>query len=153
MFYLDLEKMSVKKLPEEQEMITRFTTLAVVNNGGIKAIYDAASEVVKVALNNTEQNKVYNFYFDVKTEKEMDEDEFETTINILLTAFFKHNELKIGRPRERRLDVPDNLKQNVNCSMSLLKSAINIQTRVNKFQITLANGDLRYEMVGEVINV
>jgi hypothetical protein len=61
---------------------------------------------------------------------------FTTVVNILTAIFFDSICIPKGRPRERRLDVPENLKT-VAASLSLLKKAINSQTYYNKFNLTV----------------
>ena len=80
--------------------------------------------------------------------EELSEEVFETAVNVLVAEFFKGIRINQGRQRERRLDVPDELKQNVHCNMSLLKNAINYNTLIDKFQLGIINRELAYIMVG-----
>lgn len=91
----------------------------------------------------------YKFEFEVQTDEELSVESFESAVKLILAAAFETIlvDTKKGRPRERRLDVPENLKT-LNCNMSLLKNAINYQTLVDKFQIEIYSGDLRYILVG-----
>jgi hypothetical protein len=77
---------------------------------------------------------------------------FESAVNVVLTAFFEEltGRSGVGRPRERRLDVPEELKV-VNCSMSLMKRAVNYKTVVDKFQVQIDGNDedgFRFILVG-----
>lgn len=62
---------------------------------------------------------------------------FITTVNIISAIFFECFCINKGRPRERRLDVPDTLKLLAG-NMSLIKRAINSQTKNDLFNITVA---------------
>ena len=91
----------------------------------------------------------YKFEFEVQADEKLSVESFESAVKLILAAAFEMVlvDTKKGRPRERRLDVPENLKV-VNCNMSLLKNAINYATIVDKFQIEIYSGDLRFILVG-----
>lgn len=75
---------------------------------------------------------------------------FLTAVNIISAIFFDMMCTTKGRPRERRLDVPENLKV-LKTNMSLLKRAINAKTLVDCFNVTICwstpFGELIYELV------
>jgi hypothetical protein len=79
---------------------------------------------------------------------EITEEEFESAVNVILAAFFRNIRVDKGRPRERRLDVPENLKGDVHCSLALLKNAINYRTLVDRFQLEITGRGLIYILVG-----
>lgn len=75
-------------------------------------------------------------------------DEFLSWVNIAVAEFFHAITSVTGRPRERRLDVPDRLKV-VKCNMALLKNAINHQTFTDVFNLHIICGDLEYYLCNE----
>ena len=147
--YLDLTDLKTKSITYEKgsEIITKGTSITITENMSINEITLISKEAVKNILEDLNPNKIYNFVFDIMPE-ELSEEVFETVINILVAEFFKGIRINQGRQRERRLDVPDELKQNVYCNMSLLKNAINYNTLINKFQLEIVNRELVYIMVG-----
>ena len=147
--YLDLTDLKTKSITYEKgsEIITKGTSITITENMSINEITLISKEAVKNILEDLNPNKIYNFVFDIMPE-ELSEEVFETVINILVAEFFKGIRINQGRQRERRLDVPDELKQNVYCNMSLLKNAINYNTLIDKFQLEIVNRELVYIMVG-----
>lgn len=77
---------------------------------------------------------------------------FTTVVNVFTAVFLDEMCVKpyTGRPRERRLDVPEKLKM-ASISMSLLKKNVNMKTYCNRFNIGIEwtnNGiDYRYSML------
>ena len=147
--YLDLTDLKTKSITYEKgsEIITKGTSITITENMSINEITLISKEAVKSILEDLNPNKIYNFVFDIMPE-ELSEEVFETVVNILVAEFFKGIRINQGRQRERRLDVPDELKQNVYCNMSLLKNAINYNTLIDKFQLEIVNRELVYIMVG-----
>ena len=145
--YLDLADLETKLITDRSEIITKGTSIRITEDMGINEITLISKEAVKNILEDLNPNKIYNFLFDIMPE-ELSEEVFETVINILVAEFFKGIRINQGRQRERRLDVPDELKQNVYCNMSLLKNAINYNTLIDKFQLEIVNQELVYIMVG-----
>lgn len=147
--YLDLTDLKTKAITDEKgnEIITKVTSITITENMSINEITLISKEAVKSILEDLNPNKIYNFVFDIVPE-ELSEEVFETVINILVAEFFKGIRISQGRQRERRLDVPNELKQNVYCNMSLLKNAINYNTLIDKFQLEIVNQELIYIMVG-----
>ena len=92
------------------------------------------------------------FHFLLESAEPFTFESFESAVNVVLTAFFEEltGRSGVGRPRERRLDVPEELKV-VNCSMSLMKRAVNYKTVVDKFQVQIDGNDedgFRFILVG-----
>lgn len=92
----------------------------------------------------------YTVFIKQDEEEPLSEEEFaqmtEYYINVinceLLTSLIKPN--KLGRPRERRLDVPENLKRNIFINgVALIKNMLNYQTYVNLFNVSM-NFTLEY---------
>ena len=147
--YLDLADLEIKLIAgaKGSEIITKGISVEISEDMTINEITLISKEAVKILLEDLNPNKIYNFIFDVRPE-ELSEEAFETAVNVLVAEFFKGIRINQGRQRERRLDVPDELRQNVHCNMSLLKNAINYNTLIDKFQLEIINRELVYIMVG-----
>ena len=145
--YLDIADLKIKSITKGNEIVTKGVNIEINEDMSINEMTLVSKEAVKSILENLNPNKIYNFIFDVIPE-ELSEEVFETAINVLVAEFFKGIRINQGRQRERRLDVPDELKQNVHCNMSLLKNAINYNTLIDKFQLDIINRELAYIMVG-----
>ena len=145
--YLDLGDLKIKSITKGNEIVTKGVNIEINEDMSINEMTLVSKEAVKNLLKDLDPNKIYNFIFDVIPE-ELSEEVFETAINVLVAEFFKGIRINQGRQRERRLDVPDELKQNVHCNMSLLKNAINYNTLIDKFQLDIINRELAYIMVG-----
>lgn len=145
--YLDLTDLKIKSITKGNEIVTKGVNIEINEDMSINEMTLVSKEAVKSILENLNPNKIYNFIFDVILE-ELSEEVFETAVNVLVAEFFKGIRINQGRQRERRLDVPDELKQNVHCNMSLLKNAINYNTLIDKFQLDIINRELAYIMVG-----
>lgn len=80
------------------------------------------------------------FHIDLKCGPINDPEEadafFTTAVNVFSAVFFDCMCVPKGRSRERRLDVPENLKQ-LATNMSLVKRAINMQTYYNSFHLQI----------------
>lgn len=145
--YLNLE---ILQAEEYKKGTTIITQLKIEKDFSLKSLYDRAEKTIHNRFKDL-SNKVYNFIFYINyfDDKNLDEADFETAVNVILTAFFKQITTDKGRPRERRLDVPENLKIEVNCSLGLIKEAINHQTLTDRFQLEIRSGNLRYILVGD----
>ena len=150
--YLDLVSLQIEKTNDNQEIITKGTYINIEENSSISSMASLIEAAVKKMVKDLDGDKVYNFAIDVLTteETELNEDDFESAVCCVLSSFFNCliGKEGAGRQRERRLDVPENLKKDVNCNMSLLKRAINYKTQVDKFQLTISSRSLKYILVG-----
>ena len=145
--YVDLKDLKVKTINLDEEIITKGTHIDVPKDLSISTLSSLIKPAVKNLVADLNENKIYNFAFDLLGE--IEEEEFESAVNVILAAFFEMMiSSKLGRARERRLDVPENLKKEVNCNMSLLKRAINYKTVVDRFQLTIGCRSLQYILVG-----
>lgn len=147
--YINLDNLKVEVATDE-EIIVRGSNVVINENTSLSELLFLMERAVKNAFQNIDATKVYSFEINVSsTDGDINEEQFESVVHVGVSAFF--NNLingKLGRPRERRLDVPDNLKENVNCNMSLLKRAINYRTLIDKFQLQIKTGGLIYILVG-----
>lgn len=147
--YLDLAELKTKTITADEEMIIKGLQIGFSRDCPISKLSLSIKEAVKNTVADLSADKTYNFVFDMCSN--INEEEFETVVNVILAAFFEiiTGQLRFGRNRERRLDVPEELKTSVNCSMSLLKRAINYRTVVDKFQLVVNCGEFHYVLVGE----
>ena len=150
--YVDLSDLTIKETNNNQEIITKGTYITIEENCSISSMALSIGDAVKKMVKDLDGDKVYNFAVDILTtgQDELTEDDFESAVCCTLSMFFDAliSKLGVGRQRERRLDVPENLKKDVNCNMSLLKRAINYKTQVDKFQLTISSRGLQYILVG-----
>lgn len=97
-------------------------------------------------------NYVINLY-DHETSFHLTDEEkgelFESIVNVALAVFFNNFILNKGRKRERRLDVPERLKQGARVNFSLLKKAVNSATYSDIFHLSIVWGDLHYDLVNQ----
>ena len=144
--YLDLENLDIRTTEDNQEIITKGTHIDLVPNSSISTFAAKIDPAVKKLLEELNSDKIYNFGIDLFGD--IDDEEFESAVNVILAAFFRNIRVDKGRPRERRLDVPENLKGDVHCSLALLKNAINYRTLVDRFQLEITGRGLVYILVG-----
>lgn len=148
--FLNLNSLKVV-IATNEEIITKGVVVNISENMSISALGTIMREAVKNLVADVNDDKVYNFAIGVQTDRygELNEEEFESAVNCALTYFFDALVGREGRARERRLDVPEHLKRNINCNMSLLKRAINYQTLVNNFQLEIVGRGFIYNLVGD----
>ena len=154
MQYINLNTLKLEKTTPEDK-IMHF--LQVVDFDDSKAISDQWL-ITRAAVKNAFQDidrptRPHCFHFLVEPTEPLTEESFESAVKVILAAFFEElvGQSGLGRPRERRLDVPEALKE-VNCNMSLLKRAVNYKTVVDKFQVQIDGTDedgFRYILVGD----
>lgn len=148
--YLDLEELEIKTISLDEQIITKGMNVKIDDNMSVSELSLISKAAAKTLIQELETDKIYNFGFDILSNNGiLSTETFETLVNFLLAAFFNELTTKDGRARERRLDVPDNLKENVHCSRSMLKNAINHRTIVDKFQLEIVGHGLVYILVGD----
>lgn len=84
--------------------------------------------------------------YHININSEASEEQFISIINLIFVVFFNLLINNEGRKRERRLDIPAALTT-VHTSASLLKRAINAQTKVDLFNVEISCGDMHYIMI------
>ena len=151
--YLDLEKLEISEVSSNEEIISKGACVMMVENETVSKMSSLLQSAVKNLLADVDPGKIYNFNITVLTPEYqgLSEDDFESAVNCALSAFFDGligGKLGVGREREYRLDVPESLKTEVNCSMGLVKRAINYKTKLDRFQLTISSRTLQYIMVG-----
>ena len=132
MQYIDLDKLKIRKVYNFK------TTELWIDLNDIETIIEmkeAARQAFKAYIT---ESGVENYY-SIQIDKEVCEDPesyFITAVNVFSAVFFDSICTTKGRPRERRLDVPEQLKV-AKTNMSMLKRAVNAQTIVNTFNFTI----------------
>lgn len=152
MQYVDLKTLKIETTTPEDRIMVNAAIVPYDDLQSISCQWLNTIAAVKKAFEVVDRpSRPYKFEFEVQADEELSVESFESAVKLILAAAFEMIlvDTKKGRPRERRLDVPENLKASVNCNMSLLKNAINYQTLVDKFQIEIYSGDLRYILVGD----
>ena len=149
MRFIDLDKLKIVK---SYSFKTQETEIDLTHAATIFEM----KEKVRQSFNYfIEPSAIENHYVvNIKCGNPTDEDAdavFLTIVNVVSAIFFDMMCTTKGRPRERRLDVPENLKV-LKTNMSLLKRAVNSQTHVDIFNLTICwaldSGDeLIYELV------
>ena len=149
--YIDLKDLKIKQIETDEEIITKGSNVTLKGNSSLVELASTLEVAVKNLVNDLNPDKIYNFAFDILTTQgeELSEEEFETVVNLVVSAFFRHLKVNLGRQRERRLDVPEYIRTQVNCNLSLVKNAINYQTLVDRFQLTIYSRALQYILVGD----
>lgn len=151
--YLNLDSLQVESISTDKNVITKGVNITIKENCAISTLNLTIGDAVKKLLRDLKEDKIYNFAFDILTENGtgLEIEEFESAAHCILSNFFSTliGESTLGRPRERRLDVPEDIKKQVNCNMSLVKRAINYKTLVDKFQLTIYSRTLQYILVGD----
>ena len=151
--YLDLDKLKTSVILSDEEIISKGVSVVINENDSIMKMSLLLKSAVETLLADVSYDKIYNFNITILDQdyKGLPEEDFESAINCALSCFFDNligGKLGIGRQREHRLDVPENLKTEVNCNMSLVKRAINYKTKLDRFQLTISSRMLQYILVG-----
>lgn len=136
MYFIDLEKLGIKKggLYKTKEL-----TIDLGNSNNIFEI----KQIIRDSLNYFFEETSIETLFKIQLEggnhiTDLDEADayFITVVNIFSAIFFDSLCIPKGRPRERRLDVPEELKKSA-VSLSLLKKAINYQTYYQRLNLSI----------------
>lgn len=133
MRFLDLDKLQVIK---EYNFSTLTDTIKVSDNMPLSQVKELTKQMCQ-RLFYSNFIKIETF-FDIQLEADFSdnfEEQFESFINVFTATFFDFICTSGGRKRERRLDVPERLKEKVRVSTSALKKAINYQTLIDKFNL------------------
>ena len=150
MQYVNLNTLKIETTTPEDKIMINAAIVPYDDLQSISCQWLNTIAAVKKAFEVIDRpTRPHKFEFEVQADEELSVESFESAVKLILAAAFETIlvDTKKGRPRERRLDVPENLKT-LNCNMSLLKNAINYQTLVDKFQIEIYSGDLKYILVG-----
>ena len=150
MQYVNLNTLKIETTTPDDKIMVNVAIVPYNDTETISNQWLNTRAAVKKAFDPIDRpTRPHKFEFEVATKDELSLEAFESAVKLILAAAFEMVlvDTRKGRPRERRLDVPENLKT-LNCNMSLLKNAINYATVVDKFQIEIYSGDLRYVLVG-----
>ena len=153
MQYVNLNTLKIERTTPDDKVMH---FLQVVDYDDLKSMveqFPAMRAAVKNAFAGIDRpTRPHCFHFLLESKEPFTFETFESAVNLILTAFFEEltGRSGVGRPRERRLDVPEELKV-VNCSMSLMKRAVNYKTIIDKFQVQIDGNDedgFRFILVG-----
>lgn len=153
MQYVNLNTLKIERTTPNDKVMH---FLQVVDYDDLKSMveqFPAMRAAVKNAFAGIDRpTRPHCFHFLLESKEPFTFETFESAVNVVLTAFFEEltGRSGVGRPRERRLDVPEELKV-VNCSMSLMKRAVNYKTVIDKFQVQIDGNDedgFRFILVG-----
>lgn len=150
MQYINLKNLKIETTTPDDKTMVNVATVPYNDTETISSQWLNIRAAVKKVFDPIDRpGRPHKFEFEVVANEELSVEAFESAVKLILTAAFENLVVqpKKGRTRERRLDVPENLKL-VNCNMSLLKNAINYVTIVDKFQIEIYNQDLRFILAG-----
>jgi hypothetical protein len=148
MEYINLKNLKIESTQPDDKIEACMTMVSYDDLKSMVEQFPAMEAAVKKVVDTIDRpSRPHRFEFEVISTESLDEDAFESAVKLITAAFFGVIVGDKGRKRERRLDVPENLKT-LNCNMSLLKCAINYQTVVDKFQLEIFSGDLRFILVG-----
>lgn len=148
MEYINLKNLKIESTQPDDKIEACMTMVSYDDLKSMVEQFPAMEAAVKKVVDTIDRpSRPHRFEFEVISAESLDEDAFESAVKLITAAFFGIIVGDKGRKRERRLDVPENLKT-LNCNMSLLKCAINYQTVVDKFQLEIFSGDLRFILVG-----
>ena len=151
MEYINLKNLKIETTTPDDKIMVNVAIVPYDDTDTISNQWLNIRAAVKKAFDPIDRpTRPHKFEFEVVANEEWSLEAFESAVKLILTAAFEMLVVqpKKGRPRERRLDVPENLKI-VNCNMSLLKNAVNYATVVDKFQIEIYCNDLRFILVGD----
>lgn len=148
MEYINLKNLKIESTQPDDKIEACMTMVSYDDLKSMVEQFPAMEAAVKKVVDTIDRpSRPHRFEFEVISAESLDENAFESAVKLITAAFFGIIVGDKGRKRERRLDVPENLKT-LNCNMSLLKCAINYQTVVDKFQLEIFSGDLRFILVG-----
>ena len=148
MQYINLKTLTIENTTPDDIVMVYVTPIHYNDSDAISSQWQSMRAAVQKCLTGLDRpTRPHRFDFEITSAEPLSEEAFESAVKLILAAAFEAITSKDGRKRERRLDVPENLKT-LNCNMSLLKNAINYQTTVDKFQIEIYGGDLRFILVG-----
>ena len=152
MRFLNLETLKIQK---EYNFNTIVLNIEIPNTSislkQIKEIIEGAFQNAQEVIENNKSKHIAAHFIvhlsypdcDLDSETEL----FSTFVNVFLPILFNVLKEDAGRPRERRLDVPEKLKAKVRVSLGILKELINTATKYNLFNVSVYGEHLIYDML------
>lgn len=154
MYFIDLNKLKIEKDYHYQTYSIRVELNPDMSAATILA--SLKEQLINLFAEKPALAVVYQI--EMAVSEEIDVETFLSLVNLTNTAFFSLFITNEGRKRERRLDVPDNLKL-AHVNLGPLKKAINAATVTDRFNVEINCGELSYLMAdtnkndeGEKIN-
>lgn len=149
MYLMNLNKMEINK-EAKADMFNYSVDWTKIENDPLSLQYNAVKNTIGDLVNSPSAYPAF-YRIDFVDEREENEDDvfiFQSIVNVTLAAFFDLMCTEKGRPRERRLDVPEKLKC-IKCSMSLIKKAINHATIRDTFNLCICYKNYEYYLCDE----
>ncbi len=152
-FFIDLEKLKITKTYNYLTKViepTQEIDLHTISLFDFAAIFQAETvKVLETLDSNTETCFLYRFN---TADEKADEEEVElfiSAINAIVGVFLRSIIMPDqGRPRERRLGIPEAFNC-INASKGLLRETINHKTLIDRFNIKIVYKDLKYILVSD----
>lgn len=143
MLFIDLEKLKIVKEFNYQTFETEMNL--GVNDAAAKIKVEAKKVAAKLLTQHA--SVAAKYVINVHTDEDPSEEDIISYVNIITAAFFEEFVLTGGRPRERRLDIPQDF-QCAHISAGLLKRAINTKTITDVFNLEInVNNLFHYTLV------
>lgn len=143
MYFINLDKLKIEKDYKFQTFTIELENINIEDSVWINK-QKIKEECNKLLLNKPAIAVNYNFTID----KDINEESFIGLTNLIVSCFFECIITANGRHRERRLDVPEKL-QCAHASQGLLKRAVNFQTTIDNFNLTIDCGDFHYILISD----
>lgn len=137
MLFIDLEKLKIVKEFNYQTFETEMSF--GVNDAAAKIKAEAKKVASKLLAQHA--SVAAKYVINVRTDKVPYSEDIVSYVNIITAAFFEEFVLTGGRPRERRLDVPQEF-QCAHISAGLLKRAVNTRTVADVFNLEINVNDI-----------
>ena len=132
MLFIDLKKLKIEK----EFRYEQFAIEVPVDITNAAAKIKAQAKEACKKLFKDKPAIAAQYHIEILPRQKVTEDDFISLVNIFVIAFFENLITTGGRPRERRLDVPEQLSC-AHISMGLLKRAINTKTVTDVFNLTI----------------
>lgn len=129
--------------------------LEIDPNCPFKKMQSLVNEAVSTIYRNKESSLPFNFKFNVVLIDDVDDplkkeelmDMVECVANVVNSEVFSTITTDTLRKRERRLDIPENLKPFIYASLSAVKKMINYETHFTSFNVQI---DFSFKTQGKV---
>lgn len=144
MYFINLDKLKIEKDYKFQTFTIELENINTEDSVWINK-QKIKEECNKLLLNKPAISVNYNF---IINNKDINDENFISLTNLIVSCFFECIITANGRPRERRLDVPKKL-QNAHASQGLLKRAVNFQTTIDNFNLTIDCDDFHYILISD----
>lgn len=147
MNYLNLNTLKIEK---EYNYRETEIDLSFAAEQPLGVLMKTAEEQIKTSI--VETDLPINYSFVIETEC-IDDDTFTTLVNVITAALVKVQNQGTPRKRERRLDVPEKIKQYCYASVSALKTLVNNVCRNDCLMFTIDAGEYHFDFVNQDLKI